>query len=75
MTHMPCEFCSRPHGPESVKVCRRNLYEQRQALLAACKKALHLVEENNQEIVEMVTSFGLYADLRAAVAKAEGGEG
>ncbi len=42
-------------------------------LLAACKKALHLVEENNEAIVEMVGSFGLYADLHNAIRKAEGG--
>jgi len=41
-------------------------------LLAACKRALHLVEENNEEIVQMSGSFGLLSDLQSAIAKAEG---
>lgn len=41
------------------------------ALLAAAKRALHLVEENNEEVVKMVGSFGLYADLTAALAAFE----
>ncbi len=41
-------------------------------LLTACKRALHLVEENNAEIVTMVGSFGLLADLEAAIAKMGG---
>ena len=39
-------------------------------LLDACKRALHLVEENNEEIVQMSGSFGLLSDLQAAIAKA-----
>ncbi len=41
-------------------------------LLAACKRALHLVEENNEEVVKMVGAFGLYADLKTAIDLAEG---
>jgi hypothetical protein len=36
-----------------------------------CKRALHLVEENNEEIVMMPGSFGLMLDLSEAIAKAE----
>jgi hypothetical protein len=43
-------------------------------LLEACRKALHLVEENNEEIVHMPGAFGLLADLRAALEKATKGE-
>ncbi len=47
------------------------LRAQRDALLAACKRALHLVEENNEEVVKMVGAFGLLADLEATITLAE----
>lgn len=42
-------------------------------LLAACKKALSFVsdEDNNPVIVKMSGSFGLWTDLESAVARAE----
>jgi hypothetical protein len=36
-------------------------------LREACKRALHLVEENNEAIVQMSGSFGLLSDLQAAI--------
>ncbi len=41
------------------------------ALVAACKRALHLVEENSEEIVQMVGAFGLWAFLKEAITLAE----
>jgi hypothetical protein len=48
-----------------------NLFAAAPSLLAMCKRALHLVEENNEEIVMMPGSFGLMLDLSEAIAKAE----
>jgi hypothetical protein len=48
------------------------LIEAAPDLLKACKRALHLVEENNEEIVMMAGSFGLLLDLKEAINKAKG---
>ena len=39
-------------------------------LAVSCRQALHLVEENNEEVVQMVGSFGLLSDLQSALAEA-----
>lgn len=49
-----------------------DLIEAAPDLLEACKRALHLVEENNEEIVMMAGSFGLLLDLKEAINKARG---
>ncbi len=75
-------YCTGPCGQSnSVLAARESLNAALKAartaiasttdLLAACRKALFLVEENNEEIVHMVGSFGLLADLQAAIAKGD----
>jgi len=70
------EYVLRPalDGLDPADVPR--LLEERRELLAACKRALHLVEDedNNPLIVQMAGSFGLLLDLQTAVRNAERGE-
>jgi len=59
------------NAPNACAECER-LRSINADLLSACRRALHLVEENNEEVTEMVGAFGLHFDLRNAILKATG---